>query len=59
MISNFKGEVKFKITDTKLSVSVITLSTQDNGKLLQESAFKRTINWSQYQSEPKTYAQNR
>ena len=35
----------FKITDTKLYVTVVTLSTQDNEKLLQQlkSAFKRTI----------------
>ena len=38
---------KFKITDTKLYVPVITLSTQDNVKLLKqlESGFKGTINW--------------
>ena len=37
------------------------LSTEDNAKLLQqlESRFKRTINWNKYQSDPKTYAQNR
>ena len=36
----------FAITDTKLYVPVATLSTQDNGKLLQlKSSFKKTINW--------------
>ena len=36
----------FTITDTKLYVLVVTLSTQDNAKLLQQlkSGFKRTIN---------------
>ena len=36
----------FIITDTKLSVPVVTLSTQDNAKLLQQlkSSFQRTIN---------------
>ena len=36
----------FAISDTKLYVSVVTLSTQDNGKLLQQmkSNFKRTSN---------------
>ena len=36
----------FSITDTKLYVLVLTLSTQDNAKLLEqlESGFKRTIN---------------
>ena len=35
----------FKITDTKLYVPAVTLSTQDNAKLLQQlkSGFKRTI----------------
>ena len=58
VITNSTGEGKFKITDAKLYVPVITLSTQDNAKLLQQlkSDFKRTINWNQYQSEPKTYA---
>ena len=33
----------FAITDTKLHVSVVTFSTQDNVKLLQQSGFKRRI----------------
>ena len=46
---------EFKITDTKLYVSVKTLSTEDNVKPLQqlESGFKRTINWYKYQSKKK------
>ena len=61
VITNSKGAGKFAITDTKLYVPVVTLSTQDNAKLLQQlkSGFKRTINWNKYQSDPKTYAQNR
>ena len=37
---------KFKVTDTKPYVPVVTLSTQDNVKLLKqlESGLKRTIN---------------
>ena len=34
IISSATGRTKFSITDTKLYVSVITLSTQDNAKLL-------------------------
>ena len=43
----------FTVTDTKLYVSVVTLSTQDNGKQLKqsESGFKRTINWNKDQSK--------
>ena len=46
-------EPTFTITDTKLYVPVVTLSTQDNAKLLEnlKSGFKRTINWNKY--EPK------
>ena len=44
---------KFKITDTKLYVPVVTSLTPDNIKLLRqlESGFKRTINWNRYQSK--------
>ena len=40
------------ITDTKLYVPVLTLSTQDNAKLFQKlkSCLKRTINYNKYQS---------
>ena len=60
VITNSEGEGKFAITETKLYVPVVTLSTQDNTKLLQQlkSGFKRTINWNKYQSNPK-HAQNR
>ena len=42
----------FAVTDTKLYVPVVTLSTQDNAKLLQQlkSNFKRAINWNKHQS---------
>ena len=55
---NSTGEGRFTITDTKLYVPVVTLSTQDNTKLLQQlkSGFKRTINWNKHQSDPETYA---
>ena len=61
VISSANGETKFKITETKLYVPVVTLSTQDNAKLLQQlkSGFKRTINWNKYESSVKTFAQNR
>ena len=52
---------EFQITDTKLYVPVVTLSIQDNIKLLKqlESGFKRTINWNKYLSKPTNQAQNR
>ena len=44
----------FTITETTLHVSVITLSTQDNAKLLPQlkNGFKRTINWNKYLAKP-------
>ena len=38
----------FKVTETNLYVPVVTLSTQDNAKLLPQlkSGFKRTISFS-------------
>ena len=52
VITNSTGAGKFVITETKLYVPVVTLSTQDIAKLLPQlkSGFKRTINWSKYQS---------
>ena len=50
----------FEITDTKLYVPVVTLSTQENTKLLQQlnSGFKRVINWNKYISKPELFTQN-
>ena len=44
----------FAITDTKLYVPVVTLSTQENTKFLQQlkSGFNRVINWKKYLSKP-------
>ena len=51
MLSNDTKAMTFAITDIKLYVPVITLSTQDNAKLLEQlrCGFKRTINWNKYQ----------
>ena len=52
---------EIKTTDTMLYVPVVTISIQDNIKLLKqlESDFKRTINWNKYQSKTVNQAQNR
>ena len=49
--TNVAAQQTFSITDTKLCVPVVTLSTQDNAKLLEQlkSGFKRTINCYKYQ----------
>ena len=43
----------FKITDTKLQVLVITLSTKKDNNFLEQltSGFKRIIKWSKYRPE--------
>ena len=50
----------FTITKTNLYVPVVTLSTQDNEKLLPQlkSGFKRTISWNKYLAKPELLAQN-
>ena len=50
----------FAITDTKLYVPVVTLSTQESIKFFQQlkSGFKRVINWNKYLSKPELLAQN-
>ena len=54
-------EPTFTKTDTKLYVSVATLSTQDNAKLLEQlkSGFERTINWNKYEPKVTVQQQNR
>ena len=60
VITNSNGAGTFAITDTKLYVPVVTLSTQENTKFLQQlkSSFKRVINWNRYLSKPELLAQN-
>ena len=60
VITGSNGAGTFAITDTKLYVPVVTLSTQENTKFLQQlkSGFKRVINWNKYLSKPELLAQN-
>ena len=43
----------FAITDTEIFIPVVTLSINDDAKLLQQlkSGFKCRINWNKYQSQ--------
>ena len=61
VITNTTGEGKFAITEKKLYVPVVTLSTKDNEKLLQQlkSGFQKTISWNKYESSIKIFVQNR
>ena len=60
VITNSNGAGTFAITDTKLYVPAVTLSTQENTKLLKQlkSGFKRVINWNKYLSKPELLARN-
>ena len=62
IVSNNVGNqvATFTITETKLDLPVVTLSTQDNAKLSKQlkSGFKKTINWKKYLSKTKLLAQN-
>ena len=57
-ITNSTGAGVFEITFIKLCVPIITLSTQDNAKLLQQlkSGFKRIVYWNKYLSKPELSA---
>ena len=60
VITNSNGAGTFAITDTKLFVPVVTLSTQENTKFLQQlkSGFKKVINWNKYLSKPELIRRN-
>ena len=60
VITDSNGAGIFEITDTKLYVPVVTLSTQENAKLRQQlkSGFKRVINWNKYFSKPESFRRN-
>ena len=59
VITNSTGAGTFEIRDIKLYVSVVTLSTEDNSKLLQQlkSGFKTTVNWNKYLSKSELLGQ--
>ena len=60
MLPNDTKPTTFSITDTKLNVSNVTLSTQVKAKLLEQlkSVFKRTMNWNKYDPKVSVQAPN-
>ena len=50
----------FKIKDCKLYVPVVTLSAENDNKLLEQlkTGFKRTIRWNKYRSEMSNQTKN-
>ena len=55
-MSNNGGATTFRITSTKLYVSIVTLSTKDNVNLTKQlnEGFKRPVYWNEYKSKLKT-----
>ena len=53
-------QLKFEITGTKLHVPAVTLSKEDDKKLLEQlkTGFKRTMKWSKYRSQVTVQPQN-
>ena len=61
VLSSLVGDLTFTITDTKLYVPVVTLSIEDNAKLLKllSEGFKRSAYWNKCKIIPnKTYDEN-
>ena len=60
VITNSTGAGTFELTDTRLYVPIVTLSTKENARLLQQlkSGFKRVINWNKYLSKPELLRRN-
>ena len=58
--NNANQGATFTITNTRLYIPVVTLSTQENAKLIQnlKSGFKRVINWNKYLSKPELLTRN-
>ena len=54
ILSSAEGSSKFEITDAKLHVPVVTLSTKDSENLTKQlsKGFKRSVYWSSYQTKP-------
>ena len=57
---NSAESATFKIKDTKLYVPVVTLSAENDSKLLEQlkTGFKRTIKWNKYRSEMSNQTKN-
>ena len=53
-------ELEFQITDTKLNVPVVTLSKENDTKLIEQlkTGFERTIKWNKYRSQMTVHPQN-
>ena len=55
ILSSVGNSAKFEITDAKLHVPIVTLSTKDSVNLTKQlsEGFKRSVYWNSYQTKPK------
>ena len=53
-MSSAGNTAKFAITDTKLHVPIVTLSTKDSANLAKQlnEGFKRSVYWNSYETKP-------
>ena len=54
ILSSTKNTAKFAITDAKLHVPIVTLSTKDSTNLVKQlnEGFKRSVYWNSYETKP-------
>ena len=54
ILSSAGDSAKFKITDARLHVPIVTISTKDNVNLTKKlsDGFKRSLYWNNYQTIP-------
>ena len=54
ILSSAGNTVKFAITDAKLHVPIVTLSTKDSANLTKQlnEGFKRSVYWNSYETKP-------
>ena len=53
-MSSAENTAKFAITDTKLHVPIVTLSTKDSENLAKQlnDGFERSVYWNSYETKP-------
>ena len=54
ILSSAGNSARFEITDTKLPVPIVTLSTKDSANLINQlnERFKRSVYWNSYKTKP-------
>ena len=54
VLSSAGNSTKFEITDAKLHVPIVTLSTKDSANLTKQlnEGFKRSVYWNSYETKP-------